>query len=137
MKSNSKSSDIDDLNTVVLKEEELFRVIDDYRTVRDIGACPGVTGRLAESRLHQENPERAEAILARLHALSRMIENEDLKSWLPVDGICVMPSIANKALISAAAKHPLSIINGGITFERESFLRRILESAETEGSSKN
>ena len=41
------------------------------------------------------------------------------------------------ALISAAANHPLSIINGDITFEKESFLRRILELAEPEGSDNN
>jgi hypothetical protein len=40
-----------------------------------------------------------------------------------------------KALVSAAADHPLSIINGDVLFEKESFLRRILEFAEPQGKS--
>ena len=66
-----------------------------------------------------------------------MIENDELKNWLMADGGSVMPAIAHKALVSAAAIHPLSVINGEIAFEKESFLRRLLESAEYEGSDNN
>ena len=128
---------IEDLNSVLLKEEELFKIIDEYRRARDAGMCSMVTGRIAEKTLASENPEKARAILCRLQALSQMIEDRDLKHWLLSEGICVMPSIANKALVSAAAAHPLSLIDGDIKFEKESFLRRILELAETEGSKGN
>jgi len=138
MRASARNFDlIEDLNSVLLKEEELFKVIDDYRQARDAGMCSVVTGRIAEKTLSSENPGKAKAILCRLQALSQMIENRDLNNWLFSDGICVMPSIANKALVSAAAVHPLSVIDGGIKFEKESFLARILELVETEGSDGN
>jgi hypothetical protein len=45
----------------------------------------------------------------------------------------MMPTIALKAMISAAAYHPLSLINGDVLFEKESFLRKVLEFAEPQG----
>lgn len=137
MKIDADDLDVNCLNEIVLNEEELLQVINDYGKARDMGLCPEATGRIAESRVYQENPDKAEAIMVRLHALSRMIENEDLNNWLIAEGLCVMPSIANQAVVSAAAVHPLCVIDGGISFEKESFLRRILEMAETEGGSRN
>jgi len=136
----SSASDLDsihDLNAVALKEEELFKVIDDYNRFRDLGICPQMTGVIAETKVCEETPEKAKAILLRLQALSEIIEDDALKDWILADGIGVMPIIAHKAVVSAAADHPLSIINGDITFEKESFLRKILELAEPEGSHHN
>jgi len=37
------------------------------------------------------------------------------------------------AMVSAAASHPLSLINGDVLFEKVLFLRRVLEFAEPQG----
>ena len=138
MKSSAPDLDlIKSLNSIELKEEELLRVIDEYTTARDIGVCPAAIGRIAEKRLYEASPDKAKAILVRLQALAALIRHDELKNWLLDDAICVMPAIANRALVSAAAEHPLAIVDGDITFERESFLRRILELAELEGSADN
>jgi hypothetical protein len=65
-----------------------------------------------------------------------MTEKDGLENWPNADGSSVMPA-AREALISGAAEHPLSVINGGIAFEMGSFLRRILESAVLEGCISN
>ena len=96
-----------------------------------------MTGWIAKKKLCEETPDKAEAILIRLQALSIMIENDELKNWLLTEDARVMPAIAHKALVSAAAAHPLSMINGDIIFEKESFLQMTLELAETAGSNSN
>ncbi len=128
---------VNELNAVALDKEELFKFINDYDRIREIGICSKVSGIMAEKKLHKETPDKAKAILVRLQSLSAMIEKDDLKNWLLTNEARVKPTIANMALISAAASHPLSIINGGITFAKESFLQRILELAEPEGSDNN
>ena len=128
---------IQDLNAIVLKAEELSKVINDYNRVRTIGICSRMTGGMIEAKTYDEIPDKAEVILIRLRALAVMMENSKLKNWLPADGNRVIPAIAHRAVISAAANHPLSIINGCIAFETESFLRRILELAEPEGNDSN
>jgi hypothetical protein len=134
MKPSASESDLSALNAVVLKEAELFSVIDEFEKLREIGICSKLAGSIVENRAYEENPEKAKAILVRLEVLSMMIENDELKDWLSDENIGVMPAIANKALIAAAAKHSLSIIDGDTTFEKRSFLRRVLELAEPEGS---
>jgi hypothetical protein len=128
---------IDDLNAIVLNEEEMFKVLYDASRTYQRGMCSHLIGWLTAKKIYDEIPEKAKAILARLDALSVMVASNELDSWLPSDEIKVMPAIAHKALVTAAAVHPLSIINGDITFEKESFLRKILEIAESEGSHSN
>jgi hypothetical protein len=128
---------VNELNAVALQKEELFKFIDDYDRIREIGICSKISGMMVEKKLYKEIPDKAKAILIRLQSLSAMIENDDLKNWLLANETKVKPTIANIALIAAAADHPLSIINGNITFEKESFLRKILELAEPEGSNNN
>jgi hypothetical protein len=133
----SDPGSIDDLNAVVLREEELLRVINDTGWAHEMGICSMMTGWVASKKLYDEAPHKAKAILSRLQALSVLIENDELRNWMLADGAGVAPKIAHKALLSAAAHHPLSIINGEITFEKESFLRKILELSEHEGSNIN
>ena len=135
--SASDLDSINDLNAVVLKEEELFEVIDAYRRTRGIGLRRAMKSVISEKKVYEETPDKAEAILFRLQALSMMMENNELSHWVLDEGTSVMPAIANRALVSAAAEHPLSLIDGDIAFEKESFLRRILELAEPEGSDSN
>jgi hypothetical protein len=128
---------VNELNAVALDKEELFNFINDYERIREIGICSKISGKMVEKKLYKETPDKAKAILIRLQSLSAMIEKNDLENWLPANEKRVKPAIANMALLSAAANHPLCIINGHITFEKESFLRRILELAEPEGSNNN
>jgi hypothetical protein len=82
-------------------------------------------------------PEKAKAIIFRLQALATMIEKDELGDWILGYGTSIMPSVVQKALVSAAANHPLSIINGDVSFEKESFLRSVLELAEPQGKTSN
>ncbi len=125
------------LNAIVLKEEELLSVLNNTRWAHDIGMCSLMTGWFAEKNLREAAPDKADAILARLQALSMILENDELKCWLPAEEGHVMPATANKALVSAAAVHPLTVIKGDLAFDKESFLRKLLELAEPEGSNRN
>ena len=130
--SASDLESIDELNAVVLSKEEVFKVLDYARWTHDIGVCDAMMGALTIKKLFEDSPNKAKVILFRLEALAVMMENNELRNWLNADGSSVTPA-AQKALMAAATEHPLSVINGDIAFEKESFLRRILESAEAEG----
>ena len=127
---------LDALNAIELNEEELFEVIDKVGLIHEMSAKSLATGWIAQKELCEKVPDKAKAILARLQALSLMMENAELKRWLLADGTSFMPA-AHKALMSATANHPLSIIDGNIEFEKESFLQRILELVEPIGSRRN
>jgi hypothetical protein len=127
---------IDALNAIDLNEEELFEVIKNVRLVHKVGAGSQEVGEIAQKEIYEKIPSKTQAILTRLQALSVMIENNELNRWLLADGASITPA-AHKALVSAAANHPLSIINGDIAFEKESFLQKILELVEPEGSRRN
>jgi hypothetical protein len=128
---------INSLNATGLEEKDLSKVIDDVIWAHEVGMGSLMSGWIVTKRLYEEIPDKAEAILARLKALSAMIRNGELDSWLLGDTSGVPPAIANKAIVSAAAVHPLTVVDGDIVFEKESFLRMILELAEPEGSRNN
>ena len=134
--SASDLNSISALNAVTL-EEELTKIIDQAIIAQEMGICSRVTGFITQQKLYEQVPEKAKAILCRLEALSMMITNDDLENWLVNDGTNVMPAASRRALISAAAEHPLSVIEGKVVFEKESFLRRVLGLAEPAGSVSN
>lgn len=134
--SASDLESIDDLNAVVLSKEELFKVLNYVGWTHETGMCNTMTGWLTIKKLFKDVPNKAKAILFRFEALSVMMENDELMNWLNTDGSSIIPA-AREALMSAVAKHPLSVSNCHIAFEKESFLRRILESAEPEGRVNN
>jgi hypothetical protein len=121
------------LNAVRLKEEELSRVLAASKEASQNGQVNSLTGIMTTIRLFDKSPDKAKAIIFRLQALATMIKNDDLPNWVFGNGTNVVPAIAQKALVSAAAEHPLSIIDGDISFERKSFLSRVLELAEPQG----
>lgn len=125
------------LNAVRLKEEDLFEAIQAATDAYENGECHMMTGVITTMRLFITTPEKAKAVIFRLQALGVMIENDELKNWIRMDGGRAVPIIMQKALVSAAAAHPLSLIDGDILFEKESFLRRVLELAEPEGNNTN
>jgi hypothetical protein len=125
------------LNAVRLDEEDLFEAIQAATDAYENGECHMMTGVITTMQLFITTPEKAKAVVFRLQALGVMIENDQLKSWIRMDGARAVPTIMQKALVSAAAVHPLSLIDGDILFEKESFLRRVLELAESVGNYMN
>ena len=121
------------LNSVRLEEEDVVEAIRVAIDAYDTGECHLMTGISTTMQLFVTAPHKAKAIIFRLQALAIMMENEELKNWIQVDGVTVLPA-AQKALISAVTDHPLSFIDGDISFEKESFLQRVLESAKPQGT---
>ena len=85
---------VNELNAVALDKEELFKFINDYDRIREIGICSKISGMMAEKKLYKETPDKAKAILVRLQSLSAMIEKDDLKNWLLTNETRVKPTIA-------------------------------------------
>jgi hypothetical protein len=127
------SNSLSDLNAVRLREEELSEALAAARKAQEEGETNRWTGIMTTVRLFNNSPEKAKAIIFRLQALATMIEKDELGVWTHGYGISITPEIALTALVSAAADHPLSIIDGYVSFEKESFLRRVLELAEPQG----
>ena len=128
-----ESNFLRDLNTVRVKEEDLSKALAAAKRAQEEGETSNWTGILTTIRLFNNSPEEAKAIIFRLQALARMIANDELGDWILGYGNSIMPTITLKAMVSAAASHPLSIINGDVLFEKESFLLKILEFAEPQG----
>ncbi len=124
---------LDALNAIALEEAELFKVINDVGLAHELGLCSFMNSWIARKRLTEALPHKAKAILTRLQALVAIIDSDELKPWTMSDGTSAIAS-TRRALVAAAANHPLSIVNGDIAFDKESFLRRILELVKPEGS---
>jgi hypothetical protein len=131
--SESDLNQLSDLNSVNLKTSELLRVIEVTVKSRKGGRRGHIMGTIATIR-NLSYSSKATAIIARLQALARMAEKGELKYWILAEETDFSPTIAHRALISAAARHPLSLRNGEFVFERESFLSKVLELAEPEGN---
>jgi hypothetical protein len=121
------------LNAVTLKEENLREVIKATIEAYATGNHHKLTSVIEALQLLHHTPDEAKAIIFRLQALGLMIKNNDLKDWIRLYETSEARAV-QKALISATAKHPLSIIRGDILFEKESFLQWVLELTDcTEG----
>ena len=123
------------LNTIRIEEEEVVEAIRAAIDAHDSGECYLRSSVLSTIQLFPTAPNKARAINCRLQALTRMMENNELRNWVQADGITIVPA-AQRALIKAVTCHPLSLMDGDISFEKESFLRRILEFAEFQGDFK-
>ena len=121
------------LNAVRLQEEEIVEAIRAAIDAHDSGECYLRSSVISTLQLFPTEPRKARAIICRLKALAIMMENNDLRNWMQADGANIIPA-AQKALIAAVAYHPLSLIDGSISFEKESFLQRILQFSEPQGN---
>jgi hypothetical protein len=121
---------LSDLNAVTLKEENLREVIKATIEAYAKGNHHRLTSVIEALQLLHHTPDEAKAIIFRLQALELMIKNNDLKDWIRVYETSEMHAVQN-ALISATAKHPLSMVRGDILFEKESFLQNVLELADS------
>jgi hypothetical protein len=89
--------------------------------------------KFAVTGIRRSNSDKAAAIMIRLNVLARMADNGDLYPRMAANDPGFSPSVAYKALTSAAVQHPLSLIDGDFIFDRESFLRSVLELAKPAG----
>jgi hypothetical protein len=124
---------LSDLNSVSLRSSELLRVIEATAKIRKGSRRGHIMGTIATIK-NRSYSNKATAIILRLQALAKLAEKNELRHWILAEETDFSPTMAHRALISAAAKHPLSLINGDFVFERDSFLRRVLELAQPEGS---
>jgi hypothetical protein len=123
---------VDALNTVQLKEEEIVEAISATLESADSGECY-LRSLTMPIRLFPTAPHKARAAIFRLQALAMMMERNDLKDWMQPGGATLSPA-GQMAVIAAVTFHPLSLVNGDIAFEKESFLQRILEAATSHGN---
>jgi hypothetical protein len=123
---------VDSLNTVRLKEEEIVEAISATLESADSGECC-LRSLTTTIRLFPSAPHKARAVIFRLQALAAMMERNELKDWMQPGGAALTPT-GQMAVIAAVTFHPLSLVNGDIAFEKDSFLQRILESATSHGN---
>ena len=128
---------LSDLNSATRKEQELSRVLTAAKEACENGETCDMTGIMITVRLFDRAPDKAKAIIFRLQALASLISNAELEDWVFGNGTSVVPAFAQQALIAAAADHPLAIVDGHISFEKKSFLRRAFELAESQGRDVN
>ncbi len=128
---------LDCLNSIELRDQKLREVIHATIEAYAKGESNKLTGIITTLQFFENTPDRAKAIIFRLQAIGLMIQKDELKDWIQRNGAGIAPTNIQKALVSATAEHPLSIVGDDILFERESFLQRVLELAEPEGSFKN
>lgn len=89
---------------------------------------------IAAIRLHPGNPDLAGALMFRMQALARLIGSPAVRGWTypeAPDGA----TWASEPVFAAAAVEPLVEDNGKLTFEPQSFGRRVLELAELDEES--
>jgi hypothetical protein len=133
---NPNADLLSDLNAVTLEEENWREVIKATIEAYAKGDYHKLTDVIEALQFHNHTPDEAKAIIFRLQALGLMIKNNDLKDWIRLYETGAVRSV-QKALISATAQHPLSLIRGDILFEKESFLKRVLELADSAGERRN
>ena len=120
------------LNAVRLKEEEIIEAIRATLESSDSGECY-LRSLTTPIRLFPSAPHKARAAIFRLQALAMLMERNELRHWMQ-PGAAALTAPGQRAVIAAVARHPLSLVDGDIAFEKESFLQHILESAESPGN---
>ena len=121
------------LNGVHVTKKDLIRVIDTANHEHETMGGHDILGMFTAAKVFKRNKDKARAIIFRMRALSEMIESDELQGWTlgkSDDG----KAFADDAVLAAVAVHPLSVVNGRIKFERESFMTRVLELAEPAGN---
>jgi hypothetical protein len=130
MPTKASAEFVDSLNTVRLKEEEIVEAIRAALDSADSGECH-LRSLTTTIQLFPTAPHKARAVIFRLQALAIMMERNELKDWMQPGGAEFTPA-GQRAVIAAVTHHQLSLVNGDISFEKKSFLQRILMSAESQ-----
>jgi hypothetical protein len=118
--SNPDSGEVlDVLNSISVTAEELWRVGHDLESRRDAyrhreGFSASDVFAVVSERFRNIEPEKGSAIFFRFEALTCFLAKDPSLAW-------------DDALVAAAAVEPVVQIGDELTFQRESFLRRVLE----------
>lgn len=123
---------LNELNSVRLTQKDVLRVV--KRAAKehlkggdntDLAICTSVI-------VFEKQPEKGQAVFFRLRALAKLMRQDGLRGWT-ITGAEEDGTFANAAVFGAAAEQPLIFVDGDAAFERESFLKRVLEIAEPRG----
>jgi len=117
---------LSEANTTPVTKDDLLRIVDEaessFPDARDLMAYA------MAARGFIRDPDKMEAVMLRLKALSRFVSDEGAPGWtisLP-DGVVLTP----EPVFAAAADQPLIEVGDDVGFDRETFLARVLEIAE-------
>jgi hypothetical protein len=121
---------VDRINSVDITKDDLWKITGDAQNFKgepcfEVGIS--IINKRCDGNLH-----KASAIMFRMQALVNLLKTEGLPGWtLPQQSDGCFPT--DEAVFAAAAVQPLIEKDNDLVFEREAFLRKILELAEPEG----
>jgi len=121
------------LNTITVEKEDIENVANEINNYHEERFDADSFSDFITSVFFDGNRQKADAVLFRLSAFATLSRNTDLTAWASRLGEDNSVSI-HPAIFSAAACEPLILIDGQISFEKDSFLKRVLELAKTNGS---
>lgn len=132
--SNGESIDaLVSVNRVRITGNQLLRFSDEVQALpKDLAGFVGAS--FVAAKHARKRPEEAAALIFRMQALAKLIEDEPLPGWTfpkAPDGSIT----TDQEVFKAAAMEPLIEREGHLVFDRESFTRRVLKIADlnTEG----
>src|SRR5205085_11697164 len=115
------------LNQVPVTKEDIIEVVEELE-LADPDDHGWEKGLITVIRLQNGNREKVQAIMFRMEALARLLENEDTSGWtlrLPNGAV-----LTQEPILAAAAVEKLIDKESDVGFGRESFLNKVLELAE-------
>lgn len=121
---------LDRINSVSVSKDDLWELARDAQNFK--GEPCFEAGLFLISRRVHGDFHKTSAIMFRMEALVRLLKEEGLPGWtLPQQPDGSYPTA--EAVFAAAAVQPLIEQENDVVFEREAFLKKVLELAEPEG----
>jgi hypothetical protein len=120
---------LEEVNKTPVSNDEMVEVVQEIAAMEPEER--GFEGNMVTiARLHHHNPDKGQAIFFRLQALARFLMEEGATGWTVQ--LTNGTTLTSEPMFTAAGVHPLTVRDGEFTFERESFLQKILEVADLE-----
>lgn len=121
------------LNSLVVTKDDIVRVNEEAELIHLEGKPAASAGFASMTKLYRGDLEKAAAVYFRMQALARLLVEDGIPGWtLPAMQDGSIPT--EDAVFAAAAVEPLVEIDGDIAFQREPFLDKVLELAESLGT---
>lgn len=114
-------------NQVPVTKEDIIEVVEELELV-DPDDHGWEKGFVTVIRLQNGNREKVQARMFRMEALAHLLENEDTSGWtlwLPNGAV-----VTQEPILAAAAVEKLIENESDVGFDRESFLKKVLELAD-------
>ena len=113
--------------------DDLWRVAEEATLLHETGERNFEALMFMIARLYKGEPRKAGAVLLRMQALARLIDEEGAPGWtLPKQADGSIPT--QEWVFAAAAVQPLVEVDNDARFEKQAFLAKVLELAEAEGN---